>query len=34
MVSMLVGGSNVAISAEKLVKLNTCWMDESPAFNI
>lgn len=28
------GNIDTASAAEKIVKINTCWMDESPAFNI
>ena len=31
---MLSGGVSEAASSDKLVTINTCWMDESPAFNI
>lgn len=34
MAFMFFVGTDQALSAGKLVKINTCWMDESPAFNI
>ena len=30
----LLPGTGTANAAEKTVKIKTCWMDESPAFNI
>lgn len=34
MLFAFTGGVSIAGAAQKVVKINTCWMDESPAFNI